>query len=105
MCIRDSDCANAGKIKSKVVILTTGTFLNGKIYFGNETKEAGRIGNSSSKELAKFINKNFKTMRLKTGTPPRIYSKSINYDILEPQPSENNGIFLSYLLNKIQTKI
>ena len=98
------ECANTGKIKSKAVILTTGTFLNGKIYFGKETKEAGRIGNSSSKELAKFINKNFKTMRLKTGTPPRIYSKSINYDILEPQPSENNGIFLSYFTKQNTNK-
>ena len=98
------ECANNGKIKAKAVILTTGTFLNGKIYFGRETKEAGRIGNSSSKELAKFINKNFKTMRLKTGTPPRIYSKSINYDILEPQPSENNGIFLSYFTEQNTNK-
>ena len=98
------ECASTGKIKSKAVILTTGTFLNGKIYFGKETKEAGRIGNSSSKELAKFINKNFKTMRLKTGTPPRIYSKSINYDILEPQPSENNGIFLSYFTKQNTNK-
>ena len=98
------ECANTGKIKSKAVILTTGTFLNGKIYFGKETKEAGRIGNSSSKELAKFINKNFKTMRLKTGTPPRIYAKSINYDILEPQPSENNGIFLSYFTKQNTNK-
>ncbi len=72
------ELSNIGKIKSKAVILTTGTFLNGKIYFGNESQEAGRIGNSSSKFLAKFINNNFKTMRLKTGTPPRIYSKSIN---------------------------
>ena len=98
------ECSNTGKIKSKAVILTTGTFLNGKIYFGKETKEAGRIGNSSSKELAKFINKNFKTMRLKTGTPPRIYSKSINYDVLEPQPSENNGIFLSYFTKQNTNK-
>ena len=98
------ECLNYGKIKSKVVILTTGTFLNGKIYFGNEVKEAGRIGNSSSKELAKFINKNFKTMRLKTGTPPRIYSKSINYDILEPQKSENKGIFLSYFTKQNTNK-
>ena len=95
---------NIGKIKSKVVILTTGTFLNGKIYFGNETQEAGRIGNSSSKVLAKFINKNFKTMRLKTGTPPRIYTKSINYDVLEPQISENNGIFLSYFTKQNTNK-
>ncbi len=98
------DCINVGKIKSKVVILTTGTFLNGKIYFGNEVKEAGRIGNSSSKELAKFINKNFKTMRLKTGTPPRIYTQSIDYDILDPQPSENNGIFLSYFTKQNTNK-
>ena len=95
---------NVGKIKSKVVILTTGTFLNGKIYFGNESQEAGRLGNSSSKVLAKFINKNFKTMRLKTGTPPRIYAKSINYDVLEPQISENNGIFLSYFTKQNTNK-
>ncbi len=43
------ELSNIGKIKSKAVILTTGTFLNGKIYFGNESQEAGRIGNSSSK--------------------------------------------------------
>ncbi len=98
------ELSNIGKIKSKAVILTTGTFLNGKIYFGNESQEAGRIGNSSSKFLAKFINKNFKTMRLKTGTPPRIYSKSINYEILEPQISENNGIFLSYFTKQNTNK-
>ena len=98
------DCLSAGKIKCKVVILTTGTFLNGKIYFGREVKEAGRIGNSSSKELAKFINANFKTMRLKTGTPPRIYSQSIDYDVLEPQASENNGIYLSYFTKQNTNK-
>ncbi len=98
------DLLNKGKIKSKVVILTAGTFLNGKIYIGNETQEAGRIGNSSSKALAKFINNNFKTMRLKTGTPPRIYAKSINYDVLEPQLSENNGIFLSYFTKQNTNK-
>ncbi len=98
------ELSNIGKIKSKAVILTTGTFLNGRIYFGNESQEAGRIGNSSSKVLAKFINKNFKTMRLKTGTPPRIYAKSINYDVLEPQISENNGIFLSYFTKQNTNK-
>jgi tRNA uridine 5-carboxymethylaminomethyl modification enzyme len=98
------DLSNNRKIKSKVVILTAGTFLNGKIYFGNESQEAGRIGNSSSRALAKFINKNFKTMRLKTGTPPRIYAKSINYDVLEPQHSENNGIFLSYFTKQNTNK-
>lgn len=98
------ELSNIGKIKSKAVILTTGTFLNGKIYFGNESQEAGRIGNSSSKFLAKFINNNFKTMRLKTGTPPRIYAQSINYNVLEPQISENNGIFLSYFTKQNTNK-
>ena len=97
-------CMKTGKLKSKIVILTTGTFLNGKIYFGTEVKEAGRIGNSSSKELAKFINKNFRTMRLKTGTPPRIYTDSIDYSVLEPQPSENNGIYLSYFTKQNTNK-
>ncbi|MDC0968571.1 tRNA uridine-5-carboxymethylaminomethyl(34) synthesis enzyme MnmG [Alphaproteobacteria bacterium] len=97
-------CLNLGKLKSKAVILTTGTFLNGKIYFGTEVKEAGRIGNSSSKELAKFINKNFRTMRLKTGTPPRIYNESIDYSVLEPQPSENHGIYLSYFTKQNTNK-
>ena len=73
-------------------------------YILEEVKEAGRIGNSSSKELAKFINKNFKTMRLKTGTPPRIYTQSIDYDVLEPQPSENNGIYLSYFTKQNTNK-
>jgi len=97
-------CLNLGKLKSKAVILTTGTFLNGKIYFGTEVKEAGRIGNSSSKELAKFINKNFRTMRLKTGTPPRIYNESIDYSVLEPQPSENHDIYLSYFTKQNTNK-
>tara|TARA_Y100000992_G_scaffold264338_1_gene201044 strand:- start:654 stop:2501 length:1848 start_codon:yes stop_codon:yes gene_type:complete len=98
------ELSNNEKIRSKVVILTTGTFLNGRIYFGNESQEAGRIGNNSSKFLAKFVNRNFKTMRLKTGTPPRIFTKSINYNILEPQISENNGIFLSYFTKQNTNK-
>ena len=102
--IEGIDCLKLGKIKTKSVILTSGTFLNGKIYFGSESQEAGRIGNTSSKELAKFINNNFKIMRLKTGTPPRIFAKSIDYSSLEEQPSENNGIFLSYFTKQNTNK-
>ena len=102
--IEGVDCLKLGKIKTKSVILTSGTFLNGKIYFGSESQEAGRIGNTSSKELAKFINNNFKIMRLKTGTPPRIFAKSIDYSSLEEQPSENNGIFLSYFTKQNTNK-
>ena len=52
-------------IYSKSTILTTGTFLNGKIYFGDEVIEAGRINNKSSKKLALFVKNNFDIMRLK----------------------------------------
>ena len=102
--IEGVDCEKIGKIKSKSVILTSGTFLNGKIYFGSGSQEAGRIGNTSSKELAKFINNNFKIMRLKTGTPPRIFANSIDYNSLEEQKSENNGIFLSYFTKQNTNK-
>ena len=96
---------NNKDIYSKATILTTGTFLNGKIYFGNESLEAGRINNKSSKKLALFVKKNFQTMRLKTGTPPRIYKKSINYSNLSPQPSENNNIFLSFFTKQNKNKM
>ena len=96
---------NNKDIYSKATILTTGTFLNGKIYFGNESIEAGRINNKSSKKLALFVKKNFQTMRLKTGTPPRIYKKSINYSNLSPQPSENNDIFLSFFTKQNKNKM
>ncbi|MDB9776310.1 tRNA uridine-5-carboxymethylaminomethyl(34) synthesis enzyme MnmG [Alphaproteobacteria bacterium] len=92
-------------IYSKATILTTGTFLNGKIYFGDETIEAGRINNKSSKKLALFVKENFQTMRLKTGTPPRIYKKSIDYTNLNPQPSENNGVFLSFFTEQNKNKM
>ncbi|MDA1284200.1 MAG: tRNA uridine-5-carboxymethylaminomethyl(34) synthesis enzyme MnmG [Proteobacteria bacterium] len=92
-------------IYSRSTILTTGTFLNGKIYFGNESMEAGRINNKSSKKLALFVKKNFQTMRLKTGTPPRIYKKSIDYSNLSPQPSENNNIFLSFFTKQNRNKM
>ncbi len=69
-----------GKITCGSVILTTGTFLSGKIFMGQEVWNAGRIGSCSSKKLAKFFKKNnFSTFRLKTGTPARIKGDSIDY--------------------------
>ena len=98
-------CNKNKDIFSKSTILTTGTFLNGKIYFGDEVIEAGRINNKSSKKLALFVKKNFNIMRLKTGTPPRIYKQSINYSNLTPQPSENNGIYLSFFTEQNKNKM
>lgn len=74
------------EIKSRVVILTTGTFLNGKIFTGLKKNLGGRIGDKSSTFLAdKLKSFPFRFGRLKTGTPPRILARSINFKYLEKQ--------------------
>ncbi|AKC32306.1 tRNA uridine-5-carboxymethylaminomethyl(34) synthesis enzyme MnmG [Candidatus Pantoea carbekii] len=72
------------KFFSKTVILTVGTFLNGKIHIGLDTYSAGRTGEPASLALAKCLHSLLPspTKRLKTGTPPRIDAKSVNFNIL-----------------------
>lgn len=74
-------------INSSAVILTVGTFLNGKIHIGNTTYSSGRSGDHASLKLSKILcdNFSFNIRRLKTGTPPRIDAKSINFSKLEIQ--------------------
>ena len=71
-----------GKIKfiTKTIVLTAGTFLNGRIYVGKDSYSAGRSGDSASISLAKKMkNYGFQCGRLKTGTPPRIDGKTIDF--------------------------
>ncbi len=85
------------------LIITTGTFLGGKIFIGNETFKAGRIGDKSSSKLSKTIrNLQLKVGRLKTGTPPRLKKNSINWDLVEMQSADENPIPFSYLTTKIE---
>ncbi len=85
------------------LIITTGTFLGGKIFIGNETFKAGRIGDKSSSKLSKTIrNLKFKVGRLKTGTPPRLKKNSINWNLVEMQSADDNPIPFSYLTSKIE---
>ena len=81
---------NSIKIFSKSLVLTTGTFLRGLIRIGNKKFPAGRVGEKSSISLAEQIETlKFSIGRLKTGTPPRIQKKSINFNKLdEQQPDE-----------------
>ena len=73
-------------ILAKAIILTTGTFLNGVIHMGSKTIAAGRVGEPPSVSLAKDLLRFDLSMgRLKTGTPPRLDGKTINWDILEKQ--------------------
>jgi tRNA uridine 5-carboxymethylaminomethyl modification enzyme len=88
-------------IETKSVILTTGTFLNGVIRMGEERFEAGRIGDFSSKRLAEKIKSiGLSTGRLKTGTPARLSSKSINWNKLEMQYPDKKPTLFSFLHKK-----
>ncbi len=94
-------------IFSKTTIITTGTFLDSKIFIGNYSFLGGRIFDHSSKYLANSLKKYFNDFNyLKTGTPPRIYSKSINFKILKKQYSMNNNefSFFSFLNKKKKIK-
>ena len=84
-------------IESRAVVLTTGTFLDGKIFLGEKSFSSGRAGDKASKELELFFRElNFPIGRLKTGTPPRIYQESINFKRLERQDSDSKRPYMSY---------
>ncbi len=92
---------NSNKLYSNSTILTTGTFLRGLIRIGKDKFPAGRIGDRPSISLAKKIEfLKFSIGRLKTGTPPRINKKSINFNNLEEQPPDNHPIPFSFI-NKV----
>ena len=89
---------NGAEIDSKKVILTAGTFLNGKLFTGEEKEEGGRIGDKPSIKLADFLlSLDLKSGRLKTGTPPRIRSSSVNWKITKEQPGDNPRPTMSFI--------
>jgi tRNA uridine 5-carboxymethylaminomethyl modification enzyme len=89
------------KVLCSRLILTTGTFLNGLIHIGDERTPAGRYDEKPSTGLSEQLEKyNFKIGRLKTGTPPRLDSRTINYENLEEQFADDNPYFFSFLTKK-----
>ena len=96
--IRSVTVGESKILKAQKVILTTGTFLNGKLFTGMDNNEGGRAGDNSSKKLAeKLRNIDFSVGRLKTGTPPRIHKDSINWEILEEQKGDFPRPTISFL--------
>ncbi|WP_440653289.1 tRNA uridine-5-carboxymethylaminomethyl(34) synthesis enzyme MnmG [Candidatus Pelagibacter sp. HIMB1542] len=89
------------KVSCKKLILTTGTFLNGLIHIGDERTPAGRYDEKPStglsEQLAKYY---FKIGRLKTGTPPRLDARTINFENLEEQFADDDPYFFSFLTKK-----
>ncbi len=89
------------KVTCSKLILTTGTFLNGLIHIGDERTPAGRYDEKPSTGLSEQLQKyEFKIGRLKTGTPPRLDSRTINYKNLEEQFADDVPYFFSFLTKK-----
>ncbi len=89
-----------------VVILATGTFLKGKVHIGSSSFDAGRAGEFSSISLASSLEKiGFHIARMKTGTPPRLHSSSIDFSKFTVQDSEFNPKPFSFSTKKITNKL
>ncbi|MBU2957243.1 tRNA uridine-5-carboxymethylaminomethyl(34) synthesis enzyme MnmG [Paracoccus sp. C2R09] len=85
-------------LSSKAVVLTTGTFLNGTIHIGDVSRQAGRWGDKASNGLAAALAAfDLPIGRLKTGTPPRLDGRTIDWDLLEKQPGDDEPVLFSYL--------
>ncbi len=90
------------KIYSKAIIITTGTFLSGKVHVGLKSSSAGRAGEFSAYGLTDSLNSlGFKSRRLKTGTPPRIDKRSIDLSMLEEHWGDEKPSFFSFLPNRL----
>ncbi|MDC3012176.1 tRNA uridine-5-carboxymethylaminomethyl(34) synthesis enzyme MnmG [SAR86 cluster bacterium] len=98
--------ASGEVIYSKKVVLTAGTFLNGKLFTGEEQEQGGRIGDKPSLKLADFLQSlDLKSGRLKTGTPPRINTNSVNWKVTKEQPGDNPRPTMSFITtNEIHPK-
>ena len=89
------------EVRSSKIILTTGTFLNGLIHIGNEKTPAGRYDEKPTTGLSEQLKKyQFKIGRLKTGTPPRLDARTINFENLEEQKADDDPYFFSFLTLK-----
>ena len=98
-------CQSGKEVRTKELILTTGTFLNGLIHIGEKQIPAGRYDEKPSTGLSEQLSKyKMQIGRLKTGTPPRLDGDTINYDDLEMQPADNDHYYFSFLTKKIDNK-
>jgi len=85
------------RIRARSIVVATGTFLNGTIHAGRQTFSAGRAGEPASIELAESLKRlGFPVGRLKTGTPPRLDGRTIDWDAFEPQPPDERPVPFSF---------
>ncbi len=97
------DMQDTRRFGAKAVVVATGTFLNGTIHTGQRTFSAGRAGEPASIELAENLKElGFPVGRLKTGTPPRLDGRTIDWDAFEPQPPDEKPVAFSFSTEKIE---
>ncbi|MFQ5624905.1 MAG: FAD-dependent oxidoreductase, partial [Paracoccaceae bacterium] len=90
--------ADGTEIGARKTVLTTGTFLRGVIHIGHQTRPGGRIGEGAAIRLAQRIDElGLPLGRLKTGTPPRLDGKTVNWDALEMQSGDENPAMFSFM--------
>jgi tRNA uridine 5-carboxymethylaminomethyl modification enzyme len=79
------------------VVLTSGTFMNGVIHVGNQKSKGGRMGDNASYGITEqLVGLGFESGRMKTGTPPRVDGRTINYGVLEEQRGDENPLCFSF---------
>lgn len=85
------------EIRSKAVVLTSGTFLNGIIHIGEKKFGGGRAGEKAATGITEqLVQLGFDAGRMKTGTPPRVDGRSLNYHVMEEQPGDEEVVGFSY---------
>jgi tRNA uridine 5-carboxymethylaminomethyl modification enzyme len=95
------ELADGRSLASGAVVLTTGTFLRGLIHIGDQTFPAGRVGDPASERLSAALARlGFRLGRLKTGTPPRLDGRTIDFEALERQPGDEVPVFFSSLTQR-----
>ena len=91
------------RVGARAVVLATGTFLNGLIHTGRRSYAAGRAGEPASVELGEALKRlGFPVGRLKTGTPPRLDGRTIDWDAFDPQPADENPVAFSFATEQIE---
>uniref|UniRef100_UPI0040489E39 tRNA uridine-5-carboxymethylaminomethyl(34) synthesis enzyme MnmG n=1 Tax=Yoonia sp. TaxID=2212373 RepID=UPI0040489E39 len=96
---------DGSELRSRSVILTTGTFLRGVIHIGDVSRPGGRMGENPAIKMAERLDSfGLPLGRLKTGTPPRLDGRTINWDGLEMQPGDENPVLFSFLSKDVQAK-
>lgn len=101
--VRALELADGTFLRCRTLVITTGTFLNGLVHIGPEQRPAGRAGEPPSRDLAESLKSyGFRWGRLKTGTPPRLDRKSIDFSRFEPELGDHPPVPFSFCTDAIE---